>query len=172
MKVTTSSVSEKFYGKFLTILDLLISMLLVSPAVVGYWRSVWELMDVLVFPENALISATVSFVIGVCGQLFFSLSRKLFSKNFFLSRNRVVFYVVSRTYTVCYSFIGINSLRGLWYLLDMNSNRFIFMSTVTAVITLIVLRGLKNISSSPCVIVTDGVDGYFDLTTMFRISVS
>lgn len=178
MKVITSvfsNDSEHFLNArciFLSVLDMLISMLIVSPAVVGYWRSVWELMDIHVLPENPLISATVSFVIGVCGQVLFSLSGKTFTETFHLNRNRFVFYVVSRSYTVCYSFIGINSWRGLWYLFDMNSNRFIFMSTVTAVITLIVIRGLKNISSSPCVIVTDGVDGYFNVTTMFRISVS
>lgn len=178
MKIFTASLSNgsqqfyKHYYKVLTILDMLISLLIVSPAVIGYWRSLWGLMDIFILPDNPFVSAAVSLVIGVCGQIFFSACGKLFMDNFHLNRSRTLFYVVSRTYTVCSSFVCISSWRGLWYLLDLNSTSSIFMSTVSAIIILIVIRGLKNISSSPCVITTDGAHGYFDFATMFRISVS
>lgn len=160
------------YYKFLTIVDMLISTLIVSPAVVGFWRSAWVLMDIHVLPEDPLMSAVVSVVIGICGHMFFSISGKVFEDNFHPNRNRMLYYIVSRSYTVCYAFVCVNGWRGPWYILDMHSKNLIFISTLVGVIALIVIRGLRNITASPCVIATDGVKGYFDIVTMFRISVS
>lgn len=160
------------YYRFLAILDMLISALIVSPAVVGYWRSAWGLMDIHFLPSDPLMSAIVSTVIGVVGHMFFSISGKLFTQYFHPNKNRVLYYIVSRSYTVCYAFVCVNGWRGPWYLLDFHSKNSIFISTVVGAIALIVIRGLRNISASPCVIVTDGVKGYFEVATMFRISVS
>lgn len=160
------------YYKFLTIVDMLISILIVSPAVVGYWRSAWMLMDIHVLPSDTLMSAIVSTVIGVFGHMFFSISGNLFTQYFHPNKNRILYYVVSRSYTVCYAFVCVNGWRGPWSLLDMHSKNSIFISTLVGVIALIVIRGLRNVTASPCVIATDGAKGYFDTVTMFRISVS
>lgn len=163
---------NKGYYKFLTILDMLISALIVSPAVVGFWRSAWVLMDIHVLPSDPLMSAIVSTVIGICGHIFFTLSGNFFTEHFHPNRNRILYYVVSRSYTVCYAFVCVNGWRGPWYILDLHSKNSIFISTLVGVIALIVIRALRNISASPCVMLTDGVKGYFEVITMFRISVS
>lgn len=160
------------YYKFLTILDMLIACLIVSPAVVGFWRSVWGLMDVLVLPSDPLMSAIASTVIGVSGHILFSVSGKLFTEHFHPNRNRILYYVVSRLYTMCYAFVCVNGWRGPWFLLDLHSKSSIFISTLVGVVALIVIRALRNISAAPCVVITDGVKGYFEIVTMFRISVS
>lgn len=151
---------------------MLISTLIVSPAVVGYWRSAWVLMDIHVLPTDPLMSALVSSIIGLCGHMFFSLSGKLFTEQFHPNRNRILYYVVSRSYTMCYAFVCVNGWRGPWYLLDFRPKSFIFMSTLISVVALIVVRALRNITAAPCVIVPDSVKGYFEVVTMFRISVS
>lgn len=158
--------------RFLATLDMLISVLIVSPAVIGYWRSAWGLMDIYVLPLQPLTSAIVSTVVGICGHIFFSMSGELFTQYFHPSKNRVLYYIISRLYTVCYALVCINGWRGPWYLLELLSENTIYISTVFSVVALIVIRGLRNISASPCAIVMDGVKGYFEVATMFRVSVS
>ncbi len=40
-------------------------IILIAFAVVSFWRGVWGLMDMYLFPENVLLSNWVSILIGV-----------------------------------------------------------------------------------------------------------
>lgn len=159
---------------FLTILDLIISSIIVAPLVVTYWRSVWELMGIYVFPNDHLISIAVSAFIGIFGHLFFSLTQNLFQHHFHPDRNRIIYYIISRLYTVCFAFVCVNGWRWAWSLLDLYTKRE--LSTVITIlfigiIALAFMRALRNVSSPPCAIATDYVKGYFEVLTMFRVTV-
>ncbi|MBT4258159.1 hypothetical protein HOD88_03190 [archaeon] len=39
--------------------------LIIGIAVVSFWRGVWGIMDVLIYPNNYLISSLISFFIGI-----------------------------------------------------------------------------------------------------------
>jgi hypothetical protein len=43
----------------------LAATLLVGAAIVAFWRGVWELLDLYLFPENQLLSAIASMLVGV-----------------------------------------------------------------------------------------------------------
>lgn len=129
-------------------------------------------MDIHVLPDNLLLSSVISTVIGISGHLFFSFFQKVFEDNFHPDKNRILYYLVSRSYTVCFAFVCVNGWRGPWYILDLHSKSSVLTSTMVGVVALLSIRGLRNVSASPCVIVNDGVKGYFGVVTMFRISVS
>lgn len=157
----------------LVTLDTLFSVFLVTPAVVGYWRSIWEIMEFYVYPENTLLSAIVSTVIGFVGHLTFNLCQNGLTKYFHPNNNRMAYYIFSRFYTVCFAFVCVNGWRGPWALLDLYANDFYTITTmILGIVALTVMRALRNISATPFSIVTDQVKGYFEVVTMFRISVS
>lgn len=159
---------------FLSVLDSIFSAIVVAPLVVGYWRSVWELMEVYVYPNNLLISSAISTAIGIFGHLLFALSQHSFQHYFHPDRNRISYYIVSRLYTASFAFVCVNGWRGPWNLLNMYTKRdlsTVITTSAVGVIALAFMRALRNISSPPFAIVTDYVKGYFQVLTMFRVTV-
>ncbi|XP_017781763.1 PREDICTED: uncharacterized protein LOC108566416 isoform X2 [Nicrophorus vespilloides] len=158
---------------FLSFLDSVFSAAVVTPAVVAFWRSVWELMGLYVYPNNSLYSAITSTIIGVLGHLMFALSQHAF-EYFHPDKNRMVYYLVSRVYTVCFAFVCVNGWRGPWSLLDIYTQpnlTSVVVPTALGVVALASIRALRNVSAPPCAIVTDYVKGYFEVVTMFRVPV-
>ncbi|XP_044271732.1 uncharacterized protein LOC123015810 isoform X2 [Tribolium madens] len=163
------------YYAILSILDAIFSSLVVAPLVVGYWRSVWELMGIYVYPEDILISSCISTGIGIVGHLIFTLPQHAFETYLHPDRNRILFYVMSRVYTVCFAFICVNGWRGPWQLLDIyTKNELLTVVAATAVgfVALTAMRALRNVSATPFTVATDSVKGYFEVLTMFRVAMS
>lgn len=180
MRGSTAGLPDTFQGSgttyytLITILDLLFSAVVVCPCVVSYWRSVWTLMDIYVTPHNQLLSAVISTSVGFCGHLFFLLFQKVLENNFHPDKNRIVFYLVSRLYTICFAFTCVNGWRGPWDILSVHTQtdfKSLMVTTAVGLVALISMRALRNVSSPPCVVVTDSVKGYFEVLTMFRVTV-
>lgn len=154
------------------ILDCFISTLIVGPAVIGYWRSVWLLLGLYIFPENPLVSNIISTVLGNLGHLVFTLSQGFLKKHLHPSRNKFLFYVCSRFYTAVYAFICVNWWRGPWNLLDLYTGTevtsVVFITTIS-IAALVAMRTLRNVSAAPCGIMLDTAESYFEVVTMFRV---
>lgn len=164
--------SPCYYG-LLTVLDVLISCLVVAPAVVTYWRGVWVLSQSYIFPSDPTVSAVTSTLVGYFGHLFFTFSQHFFAKSFHPDKNRIVYYLVSRLYTAFFAVVCVNGWRGPWSLLDLYTEMeltSVTAMTVVSLIALIVLRALRNVSAPPGGIAMDRVQGYFEVMTMFRVS--
>lgn len=181
MRGSTAGLPDTFQGNgttyytLITVLDLLFSAIIVCPCVVSYWRSVWTLMDIYVVPQNQLVSAVISTCVGICGHLFFLLFQKVLESNFHPDKNRILYYLVSRLYTVCFAFTCVNGWRGPWDILSVQTQKdfkSLMVTTSVGLVALISMRALRNVSSPPCVIVNDTVKGYFEVLTMFRVPVS
>lgn len=160
---------------FLSVLDTFISCFIVGPAVISYWRSVWELMEIYVYPENELISAVTSLVIGYAGHIIFMLLQDPLEKYFHPDKKRILFYTVSRTYTVVYAFICVNGWRGPWILIHKYSDKSwetTFSLTIVGAFFLGFLRALRNVSAPPCALLFDSWFGYFRILTYYRKKVS
>lgn len=156
----------------LGILDCLIATLVVGPAVVGYWRSVWLLSEFYIFPDNPVVSDIISTVLGNVGHLIFTFSQGFFKKHLNPSRNKPIFYILSRLYTALFAIVCVNWWRGPWNLLDWYTGTDVTsVATITAVsvAALAVMRTLRNVSAPPCAVMLDTVEGYFEVVTMFRV---
>ena len=51
--------------KKLTKFEKLIRIIIIATAVVLFWRGVWGLADILLIPDNYLISSIISIIIGL-----------------------------------------------------------------------------------------------------------
>lgn len=159
---------------FLCILDSVFSAVVVAPAVVGYWRSVWTLMSIYTYPQEDLMSAIVSIVIGICGHLTFGVFQNFFETQLHPDKKRIFYYVFSRLYTVCFGFVCVNGWRGPWLLLDYytGDDLPIVMGLFgISTVALVTMRTLRNASAPPLSISTDHVTNYFVILTMFRVKV-
>lgn len=179
MRGSTAGLSVKgkscVHYALLTVLDTLFASLVVTPLVVGYWRSVWCLTDIYLFPEDDVISALSSTAIGVAGHMVFTLNQFVLSRNFCPDKGRIAFYLVSRLYTVVFGVVCVNGWRGPWHLLHFQSKseiNSILATTIVSVVALAVTRTVRNIISTPFGVCADNAKGYFDVITMFRVSVS
>lgn len=65
---------EKIFEK-IKLVDLF-PTIIASICIVGFWRGIWGLMDIYLFPENYLISSIASAGIGLIILLGISLYRK------------------------------------------------------------------------------------------------
>jgi hypothetical protein len=181
MRGSTAGISDNFIGSnrnhyiLLSVLDTLLSALAVSPAVVGYWRGTWMIMDHYVFPQQQVYSSWVSVAIGYLGHLLFTLVQAPMTRCFHPDQHRLLYYTASRVYTAIFAFVCVNSWRGAWKLIEHHTGHDIGSLvgiTVTSVIVLAATRTLRNISAPPFSIATDDCESYFQVPTMFRVSVS
>lgn len=181
MRGSTAGISDNFIGSnrkhniLLSILDTLLSALAVSPAVVGYWRGTWMIMEYYVFPHQQVYSSWISVSIGYLGHMLFTLVQTPMTRCFHPDQHRLSYYTASRIYTAIFAFVCVNSWRGIWKLMDHHTDHDIgslIGVTVISVIALAATRTLRNISAPPFSLATDDVEGYFQVPTMFRVSVS
>lgn len=165
------------YYKILSIMDTFFASIIVAPLVVGYWRSVWELMGIYVYPDDILVSAWVSTAIGLIGHLVFMLLQHSLEKCLHPDQNRIIFYLLSRLYTGCFAFICVNGWRGPWQLIELLTSNMAIelvapLLTILAILILGGFKALRNVSAPPFAIATDSAEGYFVVLTMFRFRVS
>lgn len=67
--------SSRGHYALLQALDMLVSMFLMTPAVVSYWRGTWALMDYYVFPDQPNLSNLLSMMIGAVSHIIFTMVR-------------------------------------------------------------------------------------------------
>lgn len=171
---TTLKGGSSAHYLFLCILDSAFSAIVVAPAVVGYWRSVWGLMTLYAYPENSVTSGVISTVVGIGGHLIFALLQNFFAKFLHPDKKRIFYYVCSRLYTACYGFMCVNGWRGPWILLDYYIGSDITIQATLSAISIVLLalmKGLRNVSAPPAALATDHVTNYFYIPTMFRVKV-
>ena len=110
----------------------------------------------------------------ICGHLFFLLFQKVLENSFHPDKNRILFYLASRLYTVCFAFTSVNSWKGPWDILTLSTNSFkrVMVSIFVGLVGLMSMAALGNASSQLCVVGNDTVKGYFKVPTMFGVTVS
>ncbi|CRK94388.1 CLUMA_CG007896, isoform C [Clunio marinus] len=167
-------INRSIYHRFvLDFIDFFFSSLIAAPLVVSYWRGTWNLSDVYLLPNTQIRSSVASLMIGIVGHLVFTTGQGLFRDHFNPDRRRLTFYLISRLYTYVYGIVCVNCWRGGWQLIDHYTARdmkSILFITITAIIALMTLKTLRNVTATPFVVVTDHSREYFDVPTMYKKS--
>ena len=101
---------------WLTFLDWILILFLITPAVVNYWRGSWYILDLLVFPNDEVLSAYVT-VAASFGAIFPMMLVEDYIKELLDETKArkglylVLFYPLA--------FLSVTSWRGLWMMLDL-----------------------------------------------------
>jgi hypothetical protein len=164
-----------YHGILLELIDTFYATFVVAPLVVGFWRGTWNLSGIYLYPSNLPISLCISLGFGIACHLVFSLVQSKLNQCFNPDKHRLVFYVGSRCYTYIYAIACVNCWRGGWQLIDMyTTHEFVYVVIVTlgCALALCLMKGIRNISASPFVIVNDCSKDYFEISTYFKTSVS
>lgn len=162
------------YSTVLELLDSIYSCFVVAPLVISYWRGTWNLAEVYLFPGNRIKSSVASLIIGIVGHLVFTIGQGFLRGKFNPNRHRLTFYCASRLYTSIFGVICVNCWRGGWQLIDHYTARnmtTILSITIIAIVIMMLLKALRNVTATPFVVVTDDHQGFFDVPTMYKKSV-
>lgn len=163
-----------FHEILLELIDTFFATIILAPLIVGYWRGTWDLMEVYLFRGEKPASQIASLVIGIIGHLVFTIFQDAFKKNLNPDKHRLIYYVASRLYTYIYGIVCVNGWRGGWQLLDHYTTHnvtYVILITLACALILACIKSLRNITASPFVLVNDQSQEYFDVRTMFKLSV-
>lgn len=181
MRGSTAGIDDNLKGTskahyvFLSVLDTLLSSIVIGPAVIAYWRGTWCLIDIYIFPDNTENTIISSCVIGLVGHLVFTISQNYLKNNFHPEKHRLLYYTVSRLYSYVYGIACVNLWRGAWKALDHYTGTEILTVVIPTVVSAVALAGMRtfrNVSAAPFAVVIDICQGYFEVPTMFRLAVS
>lgn len=155
--------------------DALIAVFIVTPLVVAFWRGTWSLMD-----KNPKIFPVInSFFLGGALHLSFAIVKDILYKTV-IAKNRTIVqitksHVIRKLYTYIFAISCVLHWRGTWGVLDMFCKfSALYTATVTAfaVVSLAVMRSLKNTSAPPIAVTLDYEDTSYTFPTRFEVKVS
>lgn len=161
----------------LNFVDCIVSLFIVSPLVVAFWRGTWEYMAVKV----ALFPNWSAFLGGSILHVIFTIMRERFHNKFVVQKSgnwsklrKARRFLVTRLYTLAFGIACIAQWKGGWGLLDdyFGSDARIIALNFALLIPLASLRGLRNLLAPPMIIITDKKEFTFTFPTRFRTEVS
>ncbi|XP_046664319.1 uncharacterized protein LOC124357000 isoform X4 [Homalodisca vitripennis] len=154
---------------FLTVMDILLSSLVVGPCVVGFWRGTWEYMEAY---RSAFPLWWTLWVSGAL-HLVFTLLRQEFAEQF--RRGGLRYIIISRCYIYVFSVSCAMQWRSTWMILEDCINcydvRYILLVTVPSTLVLFAFRLFCNTLAPPyCIALDFKPEDVFMFPTMFNIS--
>jgi len=165
-----SSRNTSTYNLIIEISDYLISIFIITPLVIGTWRGLFAVQNMFLIPEKPIVSALISFLLGLTGEISFILLQ--YQLNSILKRRHTVtFVVLSRGLNIVLGIYCIAFWRGLWNLLDIFTGDTweSSISQCTIGITcLILLKSLRNIICPPFAVELDNnSQNFFTIGTLY-----
>lgn len=126
---------------WLTFLNWILILFLITPAVVNYWRGTWYFLDLFVFPNDEVLSAWVT-VAASFGTIFLIMLVEDYIKEFLDERRArkglylVLFYPLA--------FLSVTSWRGLWMLLDLYTTTALTSAIVSHLVGFSIVLAFKT----------------------------
>ncbi|XP_063236123.1 uncharacterized protein LOC134538621 [Bacillus rossius redtenbacheri] len=179
MRGSTAGIGDGFKGRsrrhyaLLSLLDTLLACLVVSPLTIACWRGCWELMDLHVVPGWPRTSAAVSLATGALGQLLLGVFQRPLAAFLRPDRRRLTYYAASRLYTAAFAASCVGYWRGVFLALHLSLGAREWPAwalTLLAAAALLASRTARNVAAPPFVVAVDSWRGYFEVPTMFRLS--
>ncbi|CAK1540735.1 unnamed protein product [Leptosia nina] len=167
-----STLDPERYSGFIEYIDILFTTSIAGPLVIIYWLATWHLMDIYIYPDDPLLSAIVTTMIGVVFGLMLCVFQEYCCKRLTAEIGRAKFFITTRVYNYIAGIINVAACRGVWNILEVfqEDAYSTAVTTVASTIALICLKGLRNVESAPYSVAIDADEGYFDAPTFFRTS--
>ncbi|PFX20361.1 uncharacterized protein LOC111336992 isoform X1 [Stylophora pistillata] len=125
-------------------LNLVIILTLLTPATVNYYRATWHMLDLFVFPNDKLLSASFIFTVSFGTLFLLMLVEDYIKESLNARRAKAVWY---RALFFPLAFLTVAAWKGLWILLDLITTPSIPSACVSHIIGLLVLVCTRTTSS-------------------------
>ncbi|XP_043591550.1 uncharacterized protein LOC122571620 isoform X2 [Bombus pyrosoma] len=175
-KLDFSNISLKRQKRILSIIDSSLSLILITPMTISFWRGTWTLMDIYadMFPE------LFTFLLGILIHTCFAIMRNFLHDRVLDISKRKTF--LNKTYCkiiqILYTYVfGISCnmhWRGAWIIFD---HFFIYniwvtvTATLAPMIILAIFRSIRNVIAIPSVINVDILAFVFRFPTRYKLIV-
>ena len=126
---------------WLTFLNWILILFLITPAVVNYWRGTWYILDLFVFPNDQVLSAWVTVTVSF-GTIFLIMSVEDYLKEFLDDKKAKKGLYLALFYPL--AFLGVTSWRGLWMMLDLYTTTTLTSAIVSHVLGFLIVLALKT----------------------------
>nr|XP_034172936.1 uncharacterized protein LOC117600938 isoform X1 [Osmia lignaria] len=160
--------------RVLSIIDIFLSLVLIAPLTVGYWRGVWTLMDIHV----DIFPGVVTFVLGIVIHTSFAALKNLLHTrvvNAWKKKTALNKFFCKSTqilYTYIFGVACNMQWRGGWIIYDH------FVTDLWAIITtllleltiLVIIRAVRNLLAIPSVIAVDKLIFVFRFPTRYQLN--
>ncbi|XP_050297774.1 uncharacterized protein LOC126737102 isoform X2 [Anthonomus grandis grandis] len=166
----------------ISVVDVLLSVLIVTPLVVFTWRGIWGFMDI----HGDKFPLSVSFILGITIHIVLAVSQDHLHSAIVQSDKhwslKIVSHFLRRFYTYVFLTITVLHWRGCWGLLDLlfdirftaegvakkEGSLWMILLCGLCFTTLISIKGLRNATAPPFAICIDKGNYVFRFPTMFR----
>lgn len=174
-----------YYKPLMHLVDAVVSLAIIAPLIVTFWRSTWTLMDFYVRFLPYWPTFFFSSTLQVSAYLLKELGTDYFTN--LQPRSELFKSLMLRFYTYGFALISIMYWRGIWgihdYYLDAKYREFgtliyderTYLSFIVFGVSLAVLfclKNVRNILAAPLVVVLDNESATFMFPTRFRVKVS
>ncbi|XP_043473075.1 uncharacterized protein LOC122505483 [Leptopilina heterotoma] len=161
--------------RIFSIIDSFIANILIGPVCIGFWWSLWNLLN----RQEERFPAWANFLIGVFLHISFSVLKHLFHSMFAENiKTKNIFYRIlsrlfGRIYTYFFGFACVAHWRGCWFYYDYFFGQnlgFIIFFLGICLKELITLKSLFNLLAVPFFIVLDTPKYSFKFNTRYKTS--
>lgn len=159
----------------LPVLDTVFTSLVIGPAAIAYWKGTWSLSDVYLFPDDDICSLIASVLFGTLVQVAFTFGQDSLQRNLRPDKYKIFYYIMSRLYTYLYGLANVNMWRGGYIALDLFCGMDvirILVPTILSIAILTCMKSIRNLLGTPLIVALDTHDNYFQVPTMFNVTVS
>lgn len=167
---------SKVVKRFLNFIDCVLSLFVVTPLVVAFWRGTWDFLDqnIEIFPNWH------TFLFGSMLHVFFTLLRETLHSEFAIPdkgdtvARKIRRFFVTKLYTYAFGVACIMQWRGGWGVMQdyYGFSKVVLAANFALLIPLAFLKGLRNLLCAPMMIITDVKEFTFSFPTRFRTEVS
>ncbi|XP_031839255.1 uncharacterized protein LOC116429898 isoform X1 [Nomia melanderi] len=159
--------------RVLCIIDAILSMLLISPMAIGFWRGIWTLMDIY----GEWFPGVPTFLLGTLIHAVFAIFKNFLHTHLYTASRkkncvrRASFKCLQIFYTYVFGVACNAQWRGGWIIFDRYFGGHVWITTgvLLMVLTgLAVLRSVRNVIAVPSVIFVDKLAFVFYFPTRYK----
>ncbi|EFN66866.1 hypothetical protein EAG_04770 [Camponotus floridanus] len=165
---------EKRRKRTFSLLDTLISLNIIGPLAVSFWRGGWTWMDL----HAQLFSGWLCFIFGAMLHATFAIFKYRFHDIYMNKwaklnwQKRLPYYVLRILYTYIFGVACITHWRGGWIIIDNYLLTHVWITTsliCLLLVCLVVLRCVRNLIATPMIIFIDIPNYVFRFPTRYKV---
>lgn len=167
--------NSNHFVQLVSIVDVLFVWFVVTPLVVLFWSTAWNIYDLILLPSEPIFSGTITFSFGFCGQMVLMYYQDSIKKLLTFENLNFVNSLMEKLYGIFMGHTFVCLWHGAWSFVDITSSDdlgVVIWNIVQNVLTLMFLRAFRNTLVPPFFISSDHEEDQYSMRTLLEKSVS